>query len=74
MLAIWILLGGLNIMVLLQPLHRIPFVQTLGLYSKANMIALVVPGQVGDAVITFTDVEKELCSFTQFLIFIWHLA
>jgi len=50
-LAIWISLGAMNMMVLLRPLVRIPFVQTLGLYSKANMIALVVPGQVGDAVI-----------------------
>ena len=50
-LAIWILLGATNMVVMLRPLVHIPFVQTLGLYCKANMIALVVPGQVGDAVI-----------------------
>jgi uncharacterized membrane protein YbhN (UPF0104 family) len=50
-LAIWVLLGTMNMMVLLRPLVHIPFFQTLGLYSKANMIALLVPGQVGDAVI-----------------------
>lgn len=50
-LAIWILLGAMNMVVMLQPLVHIPFAQTLGLYCKANMIALVVPGQVGDAVI-----------------------
>ena len=50
-LAIWILLGAMNMVVMLRPLVHIPFAQILGLYCKANMIALVVPGQVGDAVI-----------------------
>lgn len=49
--AMWVLLGAMNMAVMLRPLVHIPFVQTLGLYCKANMIALVVPGQVGDAVI-----------------------
>jgi uncharacterized membrane protein YbhN (UPF0104 family) len=50
-LAIWILLGATNMVVMLRPLVHIPFAKTLGLYCKGNMIALVVPGQVGDAVI-----------------------
>ncbi len=50
-LVVWILLGVMNMVVMLRPLVHAPFVQTLGFYAKANMIALVVPGQVGDAVL-----------------------
>ncbi|MBN1227913.1 MAG: flippase-like domain-containing protein [Deltaproteobacteria bacterium] len=50
-LTMWILLGAMNMVVMLRPLVRMPFALMLGLYSRANMIALVVPGQVGDAVI-----------------------
>ncbi|MFC1524199.1 lysylphosphatidylglycerol synthase transmembrane domain-containing protein [Thermodesulfobacteriota bacterium] len=47
----WILIGALNIKVMLSPLARPPFLQVFRLYTRAAMVSLVVPGQVGDAVL-----------------------
>ncbi len=50
-LALWVVLGAMNMMVMLRPLVKKPFGEIIGLYCKANMVALMIPGQVGDAVI-----------------------
>lgn len=47
----WLLLGVTNIMLMLRPLTKIRFNRVFNAYSNANTAALVVPGQIGDAVI-----------------------
>lgn len=47
----WLLLGALNIRTMLNPLVEVAYGKVLNAYSNANMVALIMPGQVGDVII-----------------------
>ena len=47
----WLLLGALNIRTMLNPLAKVAYGKVLNAYSNANMVALIMPGQVGDVII-----------------------
>jgi uncharacterized membrane protein YbhN (UPF0104 family) len=51
LLFCWLLLGVTNITLMLRPLVKIKFASVFNAYSNANMAALLIPGQIGDAVI-----------------------
>lgn len=51
LISCWVLLGALNIRTMLTPLAKVEYAKVLRAYSNANMVALIMPGQVGDVII-----------------------
>lgn len=52
LLFAWLTLGALNLKNMLTPLKtEASFREILHIYSKANMAAMIIPGQIGDSII-----------------------
>lgn len=51
LLMLWIAAGALNIKIMLTKLIKEEYIHIFHIYCKANTISLIIPGQVGDAVI-----------------------
>ncbi len=50
-LSCWVALGALNIKIMLKPLVTPLYLAVFRFYCKANMLALVTPGQIGDTIL-----------------------